>query len=262
MVANTRAEETFRLFENSPGHYNNTLDSHFRGKIGELVCVQWAESSGFPCEPIFRDAHRMQETDLHWGGPHSQRIEVKTWNATFWQNLGRCIAVNQMPNIRAKADIVLWCITPDGIASGISVEIAGWNTVAEIAQLPSVLTGPKGGRQVHNHQIPIDQGRPLADLVNLLTDRGVIERATPSQWPSLPMAAWFARIHLQVLERRGVVKRLESDVKEEGIILRNGLFQKVKREVGNPISCVKGGGHSTSSGQHTFFHYDERCRFP
>ena len=61
MVADARAmaEETFRLFANSPGHYNNTVDSHFRGKIGELACVQWAASAGIPCEPIFKDAHRM-----------------------------------------------------------------------------------------------------------------------------------------------------------------------------------------------------------
>ncbi len=173
IAARSMAEETFRLFANSPGHYNNTVDSHFRGKIGELACEQWAASAGIPCEPIFKDATRMQEADLYLGVLRAQRIEVKTWNAAFWQNLGRCVAVNQMPDIRAKANAVIWCITPDGIASGVSVEIAGWNTVAEIAQLPPVWTGPKGGRQVHNHQVPIEQGRPLANLVNPIMKPGL-----------------------------------------------------------------------------------------
>ena len=111
----------------------------------------------------------MQEADLRLGVPPAQRIEVKTWNAAFWQNLGRCVAVNQMPNIRAKADIVIWCITPDSIASGASVTIAGWNTVAAIAQLPPIWTGPVGGRQVHNHQVPVEQVRPLGELAQLIT---------------------------------------------------------------------------------------------
>ena len=170
MVADARAmaEETYRLFANAPGYYYNTPDSHFRGKIGELACAQWAENSGVPCEPIFKDANRMQESDLRLGDPRAHRIEVKTWNTAFWQNLGRCVAVNQMPGIRAKADAVIWCVTPDSIASGTTVAIAGWNTVAEIAQLPPIWTGPVGGRQVHNHQVPVEQVRPLEELVNHL----------------------------------------------------------------------------------------------
>ena len=170
MVADARAmaEETYRLFANLPGYYDNTPDSHFRGKIGELACAQWAASAGVPCEPIFKDVNRMQEADLHLGDPPAQRIEVKTWNVKYWQDLGRCAAVDQMPKMRVKADVLIWCITPDSIASGTTVEIAGWNTVAEIAQMPKVLTGLVGGRKVHNHQVPVEQVRPLEELVNHL----------------------------------------------------------------------------------------------
>lgn len=100
----------------------------------------------------------------------SQCIEVKTWNAAFWQNLGRCVAVDQMREIRAKADVVIWRIAPQSILPGASGEIEVWNTVVAIAHLPSVWTGPAGVRQVHNHQISIEQVRPLADLVNLIME--------------------------------------------------------------------------------------------
>ena len=171
MVADARAmaAETHRPFANSPGYYNdNRFARHFRGKLGEVACEQWAISAGIPCEPIFRDNNRMQAADLHFGGLNSHRIEVKTWNVKHWQNLGRCVSVKQMPGIRAKADAVIWCVTPDSIASVTTVEIVGWNTVAEIAQMPRVLTRAGSGRPVCNHQVPVEQVRPLEELVNCL----------------------------------------------------------------------------------------------
>lgn len=173
MVANARAmaAETHRPFANSRGHYNdNRFGRHLLGKISELACEQWARSAGIPCEPIFRDNNRMREADLIWGGPNPQRIEVKCWSTNNWQDLGRCVAVRQMQSVLAKADAVLWCITPraKAIVPGASVAIVGWNTVAEIAQMPQVLTGPVGGCPVHNHQVPVEQVRPIEELVNLL----------------------------------------------------------------------------------------------
>lgn len=40
VAARAREEETLRRFANFAGHYDNTSDSHFRGKIGELDCAQ------------------------------------------------------------------------------------------------------------------------------------------------------------------------------------------------------------------------------
>lgn len=87
--------------------------------------------------------------------------------------MGRCVAVNQMPDIRAKADAMIWCITPDDIDLGASVKIAGWNKVAEIVQLLPIWTGPEGRRQVHNHQVPVEQVHPLEELVQLITSTEV-----------------------------------------------------------------------------------------
>lgn len=115
----------------------------------------------------------MQKADLHLGGSRALSAS-KRMECAFWQNLGRCVAVNQMPDIRAKADVVIWCVTPQSIVPGVSVEIVGWNTVAEIARLPPVCTGlVVGNRQVHNHQVPIEQVRPFADLVNLIMEPGL-----------------------------------------------------------------------------------------
>ena len=170
MDATQMGVESFLRFKGHPGYYENTLNSHIVGKIGELACAQWAENLGIHCDQAFRDLNRKNEADLilNVGDTRIVRVEVKTWSSNWWQTFGRCIAVGQMRQIRAKADIVVWCTsTPysDLVQREMGdVMIAGWNTVAEIAQIVPTWTGPPG-RQHHNHQVPTEQVRPLEDLV-------------------------------------------------------------------------------------------------
>ena len=85
---------TLKVFERQRGHYNNTLNSHLRGKIGEFACINWFGAKGAMCEAIFEDLNRMSEADLVVGG---LRLDVKTWDERWWPQQGRCIAANQLP---------------------------------------------------------------------------------------------------------------------------------------------------------------------
>ena len=67
MVADARAMagETLRHF--TPGYYNNTHNSHFRGKIGELACAQRAErAQAFPANRFSGMPTRCRKRTCIW----------------------------------------------------------------------------------------------------------------------------------------------------------------------------------------------------
>ena len=74
--------------------------------------------------------------------------------------MGRCVRPNQVASLERKADGIVWCFVDERAQE---VTIAGWSTVAEVAILPIVLTGPEG-RLLENHQMPLDAMRPLEEL--------------------------------------------------------------------------------------------------
>lgn len=170
--AKSMARETYMRFAGRTGYYYNTINSHLVGKIGELACVHWAASMGVDCDHVFRDAKRESEADLILMMEYDRRlrVEVKTWSSDLWQPFGRCVSTGQMPGVTAKADIVMWCIVDplDGVGLGnrctAEAEIMGWNTPADIAHIEPTWTGPIG-RQRCNHQVPMEQVRPLDHLV-------------------------------------------------------------------------------------------------
>lgn len=127
------AEGTYQTFRQRPGFYNNTLDSHNRGKIGEIACEQWLKHHGFGCHAAFRNVAETEDADIIIDSKSRLRLEVKTWNEIFWGTMGRCIAVQQFSSLKAKADVVIWCITPDKIEVGMRVSIIGWNTIEHMA---------------------------------------------------------------------------------------------------------------------------------
>ena len=175
-IATCLANETYERFKGHSGYYENTLNSHIVGKIGELACAQWAGSLGIHCDQAFRDLERMNEADLILilGYGRRLRVEVKSWSSDSWQPFGRCVPVGQMPQIRAKADIVIWCsVTPlmDLLLNKAGdAEIAGWNTSEEIATITPIWTGPPDGRLVCNHQVPVTNVRSIDQLVAMLHD--------------------------------------------------------------------------------------------
>jgi len=160
------AEQTIAIFSGRPGHYNNTIDSHLRGKLGELACSKWISEQGVEFDSVYEDIGRMREADLILKTGNTMRLDVKTWNQRHWPALGRCISVNQMPALQAKADGIIWCITPDELAPAIEVEIVGWNTLADANSIEPTWTGPPGRRQVHNYQLSVSDIRPLQTLLN------------------------------------------------------------------------------------------------
>ena len=165
-LAEKLAFETFARFSRTKGHYNNTSNSHLRGKIGEIATSTALQELGFKVENTYTDVDRMSEADLVISG--NVRIDVKTWNIEHWNEMGRCISVDQIGKLEKKADIIIWCISPNILASGISVGVAGWNKVSEVRQAPRRLTGPKNGRKVENFQFEVGAIRDIADLQQLL----------------------------------------------------------------------------------------------
>ena len=171
--AKSMASETHQRFRESPGHYGNDLGSHFLGKVGEMACAEWTKNLGMCCDEVFRDLDRVNEADiiLNLKGTRTIRIEVKSWSSHLWTPFGRCIPAGQIRDVCAKADIVLWCtVTPllDVLQGNeCNVQVEGWNTPTEIAEVAPTWTGPTG-RQVCNHQVPMEQVRPLDQLVAML----------------------------------------------------------------------------------------------
>jgi hypothetical protein len=165
-LAEKLAFETFARFSRTKGHYNNTSNSHLRGKIGEIATSTALQELGFKVEDTYTDLDRMSEADLVIS--RNVRIDVKTWNVEHWNEMGRCISVDQIGKLEKKADIIIWCISPNILAAGISVSVAGWNKVSEVRQAPRRLTGPQNGRKVENFQFEVSGIRDIADLQQLL----------------------------------------------------------------------------------------------
>jgi len=160
------AEQTLAIFSQRPRHYNNTLNSHLRGKVGETACAKWLARQGVEIDSAFQDVDRMQEADLIVRGSNPLRLDIKTWDARYWPTLGRCVAVGQLPALQKKADGAMWCVCPSALEPGIDVEIVGWSTLDEIVNAPRRMTGPAGRRQVDNYQLDLHRIGTLASLLD------------------------------------------------------------------------------------------------
>jgi hypothetical protein len=163
-LARRLAEATFEQWRRFQGHYNNTVDSHLRGKVGEIAVASLLEAHGCGCERVFEDLSREDECDIVVGGSRWPRVDVKTWNARYWAEMGRCVSVSQLPFLRRKADAVVWCISPRSLTEGAEVEVRGWSTIEDIEHAPRRVTGPAGRRQVDNHQVEEGTLRPFSSL--------------------------------------------------------------------------------------------------
>jgi hypothetical protein len=82
---------------------------------------------------------------------------VKTWSRNYWQELGRCISVDQFPDLKKKADVVVWCVTDaDAIAdtpAPVKVLLVGWSKMDEVEKAPIQFTGLDNMRKVENYQL-------------------------------------------------------------------------------------------------------------
>ena len=166
VLANTLAEKTLQVFAGRPGFYSNNLNSHVRGKCGEIAVTRILEGLKYEVLAHWSDLDLISKADVTL----NQRIraDVKTWDNIYWSQMGRCIARNQLPVLQKKADVILWCHSESILGPGSYVTLAGWNTVTEIGQAPIRFTGPESGRKVENYQLDGDKVQNIDLLLNLL----------------------------------------------------------------------------------------------
>lgn len=164
--ANALATESLRRFAGRQGYYNNNHNSHLRGKLGEIAATRVLADMGLQVEPLWRDLSRMSDADIVVG--NRLRADVKTWSERHWTDLGRCVAVGQLPALQRKSDLILWCTSDDQVGPGMRVTVEGWNTLDDVATAPRRLTGPRGGRQVDNYQLDPASLRPLGEVAHYL----------------------------------------------------------------------------------------------
>lgn len=129
--------------------------------------------------PHFRFPQRENLCDIQIQQAHQMlcRIEVKTWSAEYWPDLGRCIALDQYATLQRKADCVIWGIV-EKLASHappylrarkqLVITLAGWSTLAEIKLAPLRATGHQEMRKVHNYQLDETALRPIETFFPIL----------------------------------------------------------------------------------------------
>ena len=161
-LANDLAGQTLNLFSDRRGYYNNNHNSHLRGKLGEIASTQILTDLGLPSNALWADLSRLREADIDVPGVF--RADVKTWSARYWADMGRCVAVGQVPKLAKKADLIIWCVSAPQLRPGMTVEVRGWNSLADVEAAPRRMTGPPSGRKVDNYQLDESALRDLATL--------------------------------------------------------------------------------------------------
>lgn len=170
------AEQSLARWADQRGYYTNRFNAHFKGRLGELAAEQWIRSQQARCVSHFRYQQRERLCDLEAEmADQIIRLEVKTWSAEHWATLGRCVAVDQLPQIGRKADRVVWCVVQplaDVSAASlrargsVTVRIAGWSAIEDVRGAPIRWTGHAGMRLVRNHQLAPSALRSINTLLN------------------------------------------------------------------------------------------------
>jgi len=156
------ARSSFERWESQQGYYNNRLNSHFKGKLGEIAVEKFLLDQKLKLDSHFRFSDREKLADIVVkisGYKKIARLEVKTWSKNYWLDLGRCIAVDQYPDLKKKAGVIVWCVADekqisDASASApVTVLLASWSKMDEVLSAPVKLTGLDNMRKVNNYQL-------------------------------------------------------------------------------------------------------------
>jgi hypothetical protein len=154
------ARASFERWESQQGYYNNRLNSHLKGKLGEIAVEKFLLDQKLKLDSHFRFADRENLADLVVkikGYNKIVRLEVKTWSLNYWQDLGRCIAVDQYTVIKKKADVIVWCLLDEkqilDASASVKIILAGWSKIDEVLKAPIKLTGLDNMRKVNNYQL-------------------------------------------------------------------------------------------------------------
>ena len=174
------ARSSFAKWESQQGYYNNRLNSHFKGKLGELAVEKFLLDQKLKLDSHFRFQDREKLADIvvkAKGYKKVIRLEVKTWSSNYWQNLGRCIAVDQYSDLKKKADMIVWCLVDekqilDASASiPVKVILAGWSKIDEVLKAPIKLTGLDNMRKVNNYQLAEADLHEMRDFQGAIFER-------------------------------------------------------------------------------------------
>lgn len=187
MIIKLNRQETVEAYElagqsiarwmNISGHYNNRIRSHFIGRLGEFACNKALKLAGFDTICHFCELCDEDKCDISVISSLGTnfRIEVKTWALEYWNDLGRCIAVNQYSRLLAKSDVIVFCIVEDPIPiikqkefDECLVSVNYWLPTADVVKAPQRLTGREGMRKVLNYQIDEKDLREWDELIKLL----------------------------------------------------------------------------------------------
>jgi len=167
------AQSSIARWEKKEGHYNNSLNSHFKGKLGELAAENFLLDQKLKIDSHFRfpDREKLADIVIKLKGYNKvSRIEVKTWSANYWADLGRCIAKNQLANLKKKADVIVWCVTDlldiPGSPSPATVTLHGWSKIDDVPKAPIKFTGMDGMRKVENYQLEESDLRSMENFLN------------------------------------------------------------------------------------------------
>jgi len=148
---------TFAEFRTHHRYPNNLGPSHRKRKLGEVAVEKWARTLGVDVESPFRDLRLAAREDLVVGGV---RLEVMTWHAARWPELGRSVTPGHVPVVRRKADAIVWCALDGG-----AVTLHGWSTPDDVEKAPLTVSGPPH-HPFETHQVAVDGLRPMETLLD------------------------------------------------------------------------------------------------
>jgi hypothetical protein len=169
------ALSSFAKWESQQGYYNNRLNSHFKGKLGELAVEKFLLAQKLKLDSHFRYSDREKLADIVVkikGYKKVIRLEVKTWSSNYWQDLGRCVAVDQYPDMKKKADMIIWCLVDDkqifDASAPVKVILAGWSKIDEISKASIKFTGLDNMRKVENYQLAESNLHSMSDFASAI----------------------------------------------------------------------------------------------
>jgi hypothetical protein len=166
---------SFERWESQQGYYNNRLNSHLKGKLGEIAVEKFLLDRKMKLDSHFRFSNRENLADIVVkikGYKKIARLEVKTWSKNYWQDLGRCIAVDQYPDLKKKADMIIWCVLDEkqilDAPVPVKVLLAGWSKMEEVLNAPITLTGLNNMRKINNYQLAESDLRDMGSFLGAI----------------------------------------------------------------------------------------------
>jgi hypothetical protein len=174
-LAISLGEQTLARYIAAYGEYNNTFNSHTKGRFGEIALETVFLAKGRTVISHFMNPASDPLCDMEVSPGNLRRLEVKTWSEAHWDNLGRCMSINQTKKLAQKADAVIWCTVPlpnlngrsdlDGYQA-IEVTLVGYSLPSDVTSAPVSFTGEPNMRKIKNHQVDQSLIRPIDYAIN------------------------------------------------------------------------------------------------